>query len=144
MIRTARLSLMLALFVATPLQPQSRQFDLAAAGAWVDTGIDLNVGDSLRITATGQLRYPNAPQASGPVGLPRSFTDLLRALPVNDAGRGAVVARIGSSASARPFFVGELLNYRAPVAGVAAGVADTARDRVNERLGKCGYLDVGF
>lgn len=117
MIRTARLSLMLALFVATPLQPQSRQFDLAPSGGWVDTGIDLNVGDSLRITATGQLRYPNAPQASGPAGLPRSFADLLRALPVNDAGRGAVVARIGSSASARPFFVGELLNYRSPVAG---------------------------
>lgn len=113
MIRIALLTLLLA------VQPsaQTHEFDLAPASGWVDTGIDLNAGDNLHITATGQLQYYGAQQANGPAGLPRSFTDLLRALPVNEAGRGAVVARIGSSAAARAFFVGEELNYRAPIAG---------------------------
>jgi dienelactone hydrolase len=113
MIRAALLSLLLA----TALVTQSHEFDLTPSSGWVDTGIDLNAGDSLHITASGQLQYSGARQPNGPAGLPRSFTDLLRALPVNDAGRGAVVARIGSSEAARPFFVGEEVNYGVPVAG---------------------------
>jgi len=115
MIRTAVISLLL--FLGPPLWAQSHQFDLTPASAWVDTGIDLAAGDSLRISATGQLQYATAHQSNGPAGLPRSFTDLLRILPLNDAGRGALVGRIGSSDAARPFFVGELLNYKAPIAG---------------------------
>ncbi len=113
MIRAAFLSFLFAI----PLWAQSHELDLTPASAWVDTGIDLNVGDTLHITATGQLQYSTARQSNGPGGLPRSFTDLLRALPLNDAGRGALVGRIGSSDAARPFFVGELLNYQAPIAG---------------------------
>lgn len=110
-------ALLLILLLAAPLLPQTHELDLAPSGGWVDTGIDLNAGDSLHITASGQLQYANARQANGPAGLPRSFTDLLRALPVNEAGRGAVVARIGSGDAARPFLVGEDLTYRAPIAG---------------------------
>jgi hypothetical protein len=115
MIRTALLSFVLTL--ALPLCAQNKEFDLTPSSGWIDTGIDVNAGDSLQITATGQLQYTTARQANGPAGLPRSFTDLLRAMQVNDAGRGALVGRIGSSDAARPFFVGELLNYRAPVMG---------------------------
>jgi dienelactone hydrolase len=113
MIRRVLLSLMMT----TMLWAQSHELDMQPGGGWVDTGIDLNAGDSLHITASGQLQYTTARQANGPAGLPRSFTDLLRILPVNDAGRGTLVGRIGSSDAARPFFVGELLNYKAPIGG---------------------------
>ena len=115
MMRTGLIGFVLAL--ALPLSPQSKQFDITPGSGWLDTGIDVNPGDSLHITATGQLQYSNARQTNGPAGLPRAFTDVLRALAVNDAGRGALVGRIGSSDAARPFLVGELLNYRAPIAG---------------------------
>lgn len=113
MIRAAVLSLLLV----APLFAQNHEFDLAPSSGWVDTNIDLNVGDALHITASGQLQYTGARQENGPAGLPRAFTDLLRTLPVNEAGRGAVVARIGSSDAARPFLVGEEVNYRVPIAG---------------------------
>ncbi len=113
MIRTALLILLLAL----PLWAQSHQLDVAPGKGWVDTGVEVQPGDSLHITATGQTEYSGARQPNGPAGLPRGFADLLRMLPVNDAGRGALVGRIGSSAAARPFFIGQELNYRSPVAG---------------------------
>lgn len=115
MIRAALL--LLLLLPSAPLWAQTKELDLAPTGGWVDSGVDLNAGDSFRITASGQLQYADARQASTPAGMPRAFLDLLRALPVNDAGRGALVGRIGSSAAARPFFAGELLNSRAPIAG---------------------------
>jgi hypothetical protein len=113
MIRAAVLSLLLS----SPMWAQNREFDVAPSSGWIDTAIALNAGDSLHITAAGQLQYSNARQANGPAGLPRAFTDVLRALPLNDAGRGSLVGRIGSSEAARPFFVGEQLNYKAPIAG---------------------------
>lgn len=113
MIRTVFLSLLLTV----PLWAQTRELDVPAAFAWVDTNIDVNVGDSLNIKASGQMQYSNARQPNGPAGLPRSFTDLVRVLPSNDAGRGTLIGRIGSSEAARPFLIGELLNYKAPIAG---------------------------
>lgn len=113
MIRTALLSLLLV----APLWAQSHELDLVHGSGWVDTTIDVNAGDSLHITATGEMQYVTARQSNGPAGLPRSFTDLLRVLPLNDAGRGTLVGRIGTSDAGRPFFVGELLNYRASIAG---------------------------
>jgi len=105
------------LLLALPLWAQSHQLDLAPGKGWVDTGVEVQPGDSLHITATGQTEYSGARQPNGPAGLPRGFADILRMLPVNDAGRGALVGRIGSSAAARPFFIGQELNYRSPVAG---------------------------
>ena len=113
MMRIALLSVLLAM----PVGAQSWEFDVTPASGWVDTGIDLNAGDSVQFTASGQLQYSNAQQTSGPAGLPRAFTDALRALMVNDAGRGALVARIGSSEAARALLVGESLTYKAPVGG---------------------------
>jgi hypothetical protein len=110
-------AILLSLLLAAAGWAQGQGFDVTPANGWVDTGIDLNAGDSVQFTATGQLQYSNARQANGPGGLPRAFTDSLRALMVNDAGRGALVARIGSNEAARPFLVGESLTYKAPVGG---------------------------
>ena len=113
MIRAA----VLALIFALPMSAQTREFDIQPSGGWLDTGIDVSPGDALHITATGQLQYSNARQPNGPAGLDRGFADLIRNLPVNQSGRGALVGRIGSSQAARPFFVGEEINSQAPVAG---------------------------
>ena len=108
---------LLILLLSAPLWAQNREFDLNAASGWVDSGIDLKGGDSLHITATGQLQYADAKQPSGPQGLPRGFKDVIRNFPMNDAGRGAVIGRIGNSDAARPFLIGELYSGQAHIAG---------------------------
>ena len=113
MIRAAFLSLILCI----PLYAQTHEFDVQPGAGWIDTAMDLTAGDSLHISSTGQLQYSGARQPNGPAGLPRGFADLVRNLPVNSAGRGALVGRIGSSDAARPFLVGELMNSQAPVTG---------------------------
>jgi hypothetical protein len=83
---------------------------------WVDTGIELKPGDAVRIAATGRVMYTEGGEA-GPLGTKKTWKDLLKTFPVNTAGRGAVVARIGDGPTARPFLVGELTERTAPVAG---------------------------
>ncbi|HKF48934.1 MAG TPA: LssY C-terminal domain-containing protein [Terracidiphilus sp.] len=113
MLRTA----LFAILLAVPLWAQTKQLDMQPGGGWIDTGIDLVPGDSLKITATGQMQYVNARQSNGPEGLSRGYMDLLRMMPFNDAGRGALIGRIGSNDAARPFVVGPTLTSRAPIAG---------------------------
>lgn len=114
MIRALVLSLIVC---AIPLSAQTHEFDVQPGAGWIDTNIDVTAGDALHISATGQLQYSNAQQPNGPGGLPRGFADLLRNLPANSAGRGALVGRIGSIEAARPFLIGELMNSQAPVTG---------------------------
>ena len=83
---------------------------------WTDTGVDLQAGQTVTITATGKLRYLDG-NAPGPEGLGRSWMDLLRALPVNSAGRGALIGRVGSDEAAQPFLVGPKLQTPVRVAG---------------------------
>jgi len=75
---------------------------------WIDTGVDLRAGQTVTITATGKLSYMDG-NAPGPEGLGRGWMDLLRALPVNSAGRGALIGRVGSDEAAQPFLVGPKL-----------------------------------
>jgi hypothetical protein len=83
---------------------------------WVDTGIDLKPGDTVTIAATGSVVYAEGGSA-GPTGVKKTWKDLLKTFPVNNAGRGAFVGRIGDGPLARPFFVGESAQRVAPVAG---------------------------
>src|SRR5215831_14342047 len=110
-------AVLLSILCLAPLGAQTRELDLQSGSVWVDTGIDLQSGDTVAITATGQMQYTNARQANGPEVLPRGFSDLVRAMQVNDAGRGAVVGRIGSTEANRPFLVGPQREARAPVGG---------------------------
>ena len=105
------------ILLTAPLWAQTREMDMSPGTGWVDTGIDLKTGDTTRITATGQLQYADAHQANGPEGLARAFMDVLRNMPLNDAGRGALVGRIGNSAAARPFLIGAQYSGDARVAG---------------------------
>jgi len=112
-----RVALLGLIFCVVSLNAQTHEFNVQPGAGWIDTNIDLTAGDTLHITATGQLQYSGAAQANGPAGLPRGFADLIRNLPVNSAGRGALVGRIGSIEAARPFLIGELMNNQAPVTG---------------------------
>ena len=94
--------------------------------AWIDTGIDFKAGDTVRITAQGEMGYVMPPSARGgaagkslvtPKGVARGFRDLMRTYPVNDGPRGALIGRFGNSPAARAFLVGAEWQGRAPMAG---------------------------
>jgi hypothetical protein len=95
---------------------QSHEIEVLGNQPWTDTGVDLLAGKTVTITATGKLSYMDG-NAPGPEGLGRSWMDLLRALPVNSAGRGALIGRVGSDEAAQPFLVGAKLQTTVRAAG---------------------------
>ncbi len=84
----------------------SKDFTLKGDSRWTDTGIDLQPGEKIVVTASGTMRYADAKSDNGPDGLTRGFKDLLRILPFNDSGRGSLIARIGDVDIAQPFLIG--------------------------------------
>jgi LssY-like putative type I secretion system component LssY len=95
----------------------SQEVQITGEQSWVDTGIDMQPGEHVLITATGKLRYDDAKEDNGPDGLARGFRDLLRVFPFNESGRGALIGRIGDPDVAQPFLVGAHREVIAPVAG---------------------------
>jgi len=107
----------------------SKDFTLKGDSIWTDTGIDLQPGEHVVITAKGTFRYADAKSENGPEGLTRGFKDLLRVLPFNDAGRGALIARIGDADIAQAFLVGASKNIVSPITGrLALGINQAKSD----------------
>lgn len=107
----------------------SQEVQITGDQAWLDTGIDVQPGEHLVITASGTLRYGDAKEDNGPDGLARSFRDLVRVLPFNEAGRGALIGLIGDKDAAQPFLVGARSDVVAPVAGrLAVGINQASDD----------------
>jgi len=107
----------------------SQEVQLTGEESWIDTGIDIQAGEHALITASGKLRYADAKEDNGPDGLPRSFKDLLRILPFNEAGRGALIGRIGDKDTAQPFVIGSRRDVLAPVSGrLSVGINQTTDD----------------
>lgn len=106
----------------------SQEVQITGDQAWVDTGIDVQPGEHVVVTATGKLRYSDAKEDNGPDGLARGFRDLLRVLPFNEAGRGALIGRIGDKDAAQPFLVGARRDVVAAVAGRLAFGINQAND----------------
>src|SRR5712692_5497518 len=99
-------SAILGLWAQTvPTRKGSYDFEVKGDQQWLDTGVDLYPADSVRITATGTLQY-SLQKPIGPEGLPRGFKDLLRMLPINGAGRGALIGRLGNGNASFPFLIG--------------------------------------
>ena len=108
----------------------SQEVQLLGEDSWIDTGIDVQAGEHVLVTATGKLRYVDAKDDSGPEGLPRGFKDLLRVLPFNEAGRGALIGRIGDQDTAQTFVIGIRRDVLAPVSGrLSVGINQTANDK---------------
>jgi hypothetical protein len=99
---------------------QTQSFTLEGGKVWVDTEISLEPGQRIAVTSEGSLRYADAKADNGPDGLTRGFKDLIRILPYNNAGRGAVIGRIGDADIAQPFLLGAKKEIVAPVSGKLA------------------------
>ncbi len=140
---TSLLGAFLGVWVFAPFQPAfpqdtaapstakrlSQEVQLTGENLWIDTGIDVRAGERLVFTVTGSAHYADAKQDAGPAGLPRGFKDLLRILPFNDAGRGAVIGRIGDKDTAQPFLIGPKKEVTSPVDGrLSVGINQTADD----------------
>lgn len=107
----------------------SKDFTLKGDSLWTDTGVDLQPGEHVVITAKGTFRYADAKSDNGPDGLSRGFKDLLRVLPFNDAGRGALIARIGDADTSQAFLVGTSKDIVSPITGrLALGINQAKSD----------------
>ena len=107
----------------------SQEMQITGDESWLDTGIDIQAGEHVLITATGKLRYADAADDNGPDGLARGFKDLLRVLPFNEAGRGALIGRIGDKDIAQSFLIGARRDVLAPVSGrLSVGINQTSSD----------------
>jgi hypothetical protein len=107
----------------------SKSFTLDGSNVWTDTGITLETGQRFVVTAEGSLRYAKAKEDNGPDGLNRDFKDLVRILPFNDAGRGALIGRIGDPDTAEPFLLGAHKEIVSPIHGkLALGINQTSHD----------------
>src|SRR5215469_10599735 len=102
-----RAALIFLLCATSWAQAPKQQIDVpfSLEKPWIDTGVDVRAGDTLAITAQGTLTLPQD-KTCGPDGASRGFRDLLKDYPVNDAGLGALIGRIGSSDATVPFLVG--------------------------------------
>ena len=108
---------------------QTKSFTLEGAKVWVDTGISLEPGQRIAVTSEGSLRYADAKADNGPDGLTRGFKDLIRILPDNAVGRGAVIGRIGDADIAQAFVIGAKKEIVAPVSGkLALGINQSESD----------------
>jgi LssY-like putative type I secretion system component LssY len=107
----------------------SQEIQITGDRLWADTGIDIQPGERIVATAQGNLRYADAKEDNGPDGIPRGFKDLLRILPFNGAGRGAVIGRVGDPEVAQPFLIGARRELTVPVAGrLAVGINQATDD----------------
>jgi hypothetical protein len=93
--------------------------DVSGKDAWVDTKLDLRPGDKLAISATGTMKTVSGKNTTSvsASGANRGFRDLIKTYPVNEAGQGALIGRIGSSDAATPFLVGTSKSWTSPRAG---------------------------
>lgn len=107
----------------------SQEIQITGEETWLDTGIDIKAGERVLITATGKLRYDDQNADNGPEGLARGFRDLLRVLPFNDAGRGALIGRVGDIDAAQPFLIGAKHDTIAAIDGrLSVGINQTSSD----------------
>ena len=107
----------------------SQEVQLTGEETWLDTSLDIQAGELVLVTATGKLRYADAKDDNGPEGLPRGFKDLLRVLPFNEAGRGALIGCIGDKDTAQPFVIGVRRDVLAPVSGrLSVGLNQATND----------------
>jgi hypothetical protein len=95
----------------------SEEVQITGDQLWSDTAIDVEPGEHIVVTATGKLRYADTKDDNGPDGLPRGFKDLIRILPFNQCGRGALIGRIGEADTSQPFLLGAHRDVVAPISG---------------------------
>jgi hypothetical protein len=107
----------------------SQEVQLTGDSTWVDTGIDVQAGEHVIASATGTLRYADQQTDTTAAGIARGFKDLLRNLPFNEAGRGAVIGRIGDEDTSQPFLIGAKRDLVSPISGrLSLGINQLSSD----------------
>ena len=110
----------------------SQEVQITGDQTWLDTGVDVQPGEHVIATATGTLRYADQQTDTTPAGIARGFRDLLRNLPMNSAGRGAVIGRIGDKDTSQPFLIGAKCDVVSPVSGrLSVGINQLSDDAGN-------------
>jgi hypothetical protein len=105
----------------------SRDVRISVRDVWTPTDIDVRAGERAVLTGEG-TGICDGQTEFGPVGIPRGFRDLLRVLPMQ-AGRGALIGRIGEADVAQPFVIGTSADVTATAGGVLfLGVNRAAND----------------
>lgn len=107
----------------------AQEVQLTGDQFWVDTGLDVQPGEHVIATAIGSLRYADQQADTTPAGIARNFRDLLRNLPMNSAGRGAVIGRIGDADTSQPFLIGAKCDVVASLSGrLSVGINQPSGD----------------
>jgi LssY C-terminus len=107
----------------------SQEIQLTGDAVWADSGIDVKPGEHVVAVASGSMRYADQQEDTTPAGIARNFRDLLRILPLNSAGRGAVIGRIGGKDISEPFLIGAKCNVMSTLAGrLWIGINETSSD----------------
>jgi hypothetical protein len=107
----------------------SQEIQLTGDSSWADTGIDVQAGEHVVAFASGTLRYADQQTATTPAGIARGFKDLLRNLPLNEAGRGAIIGRIGDQDTSQPFLIGAKRELVSPISGrLSLGINQLSSD----------------
>jgi hypothetical protein len=83
---------------------------------WTDSHVAIEQGDTLVTNAEGRGSSGSGSGACRPKGKTRTWEDLLLAYPVNTAGAGALIGRIGPE-PAVPFVIGEHLKVTVSQSG---------------------------
>src|SRR6266853_1405413 len=117
----------------------SQEIQITGEQSWTATGIDVKPGEHIVVIAKGTLRYADAKEDNGPDGITRGFKDLLRILPFNAAGRGALIGRVGDAEVAQPFLLGAFHDVAIPVGGrlsitINQSKSDTGDGSYNVRI----------
>jgi hypothetical protein len=96
----------------------SQEVQLTGDQTWASTGITVQPGEHIVATVTGKVHYSDSTDDATPAGFARGFKDLIRILPYNAAGRGAVLGRVGDASVAQPFLIGAHCNVISYSGGV--------------------------
>jgi hypothetical protein len=97
----------------------TRDIQISVRDVWTLTDVDVRAGERAVFTGTGTGVCAGQTDEFGPAGIPRGFRDLLRVLPMQ-AGRGALIGRIGEADVAQPFAIGTSAEITATAGGTLA------------------------
>ena len=95
-------------FVSAAVFGQNKTYDVDVAGdkQFTDTQIDVKAGETLKMTATGNLQFLAPARQVGPEGMARGWMDMIKNYPVVDGAKSALIGKIGDREAARAFMVG--------------------------------------
>ena len=114
-----------------------KSYDLAVKdSAWLDTGVDVAAGESLRFVATGTEALGDGRSVNAG-GADRGWKDLLRQFPLNSAKTGSLIGRVSEMGASVPFAIGTEATLVMPTSGRLY-----LRSNVSDDLSATGSYDV--